>query len=751
MSRLLIVSNRLPISVQMQEGEFSYVPSAGGLATGLKSLHEEGDTLWLGWPGYTFTPEEDTSEVTQKLQSDNMYPVYITAEDYEDFYEGFSNKTIWPLFHYFQQFTNYNTKYWEVYKKVNQQFCDELLKIVEPGDRIWVHDYQLMLLPQMIREQQPDATIGFFLHIPYPSYEVFRTLPWRKEILLGMLGSDFIAFHTYDYVRHFLSGVSRILGLEHSLGRIRLNDRIIEVDSMPMGIDYKKFENAVREPETISEVVKFSQQFGQQKLILSIDRLDYTKGILQRLEAFEQFLTKYPEYHNKVSLIVVLVPSRAGVDQYQALKVQIDEIVGRVNGGHNTVDWRPIHYFYRALDFNTLSALYYLAEIALVTPFRDGMNLVAKEYLASKIDKKGVLILSEMAGAAKELSGAVMVNPNDVTSIVDAIYTALNMPVEEQKQRNEAMQEVLSYHTVGHWAQKFIDHLDETRQKVLKLREKYFSPAIEKQIQTSYSSARNRLLLLDYDGTLVNFKGDPLQAVPNENLLHLIEQLAADPHNTVVIISGRNRDFLEKWFGKLPIKLIAEHGVWRKDQQWVKSVELDDTWKAEIKQLLDIFVDRTMGSFVEHKDYSLAWHYRKCDSELGNIRSRELMARLAKIVALHQLQILEGSKVIEVKNQSINKGKAIIDLIEKVTYDFILAIGDDHTDEDIFKTLDKESYTLKVGYKETAARFHIRAVEEVREFLNGLLKIGKDSLLGEAAEKQEPKPIKKAESEKIVE
>ncbi|MES2732002.1 MAG: bifunctional alpha,alpha-trehalose-phosphate synthase (UDP-forming)/trehalose-phosphatase [Bacteroidota bacterium] len=733
MAKIIIVSNRLPISVTFEEGQFAYLPSAGGLATGLKSLHDAGEAIWVGWPGYTFTADEDMAEVSQRLQADHMAPVFISAEDYEDFYEGFSNKTIWPLFHYFQQYTNYNPQYWDVYKKVNQQFCDEVLKIVQPGDRIWVHDYQLMLLPQMLREQLPSATIGFFLHIPFPSYEIFRTLPWRKELLYGMLGADFIGFHVYDYVRHFLSALNRILRVEHSLGRVQLAGRVVDVDSLPMGIDFDKFVNAVREPETIEEVIKFRQQFGQMKLILSVDRLDYSKGIVQRLEAFELFLASYPEWHSKVSLMVVLVPSRAGVDQYQVLKTQIDEIVGRVNGKYNTIAWRPIHYFYRNLEFNTLSALYYLSDVALVTPFRDGMNLVAKEYLASKIDKKGVLILSEMAGAAKELNGALLVNPNDIHDIVEALNTALSMPVEEQKERNEQMQKNISRYNVNRWAKTFMKRLDETRAEVIQLQEKYFSATVRQQILQRYQAANHKLLLLDYDGTMVNFSPDPLQAQPGEQLMRILNQLADDRQNHVVIISGRDRNFLEKWFGNLPADLIAEHGVWRKEQgkEWINSGELDQSWMREINDLFETFVDRTNGSFIETKDYSLVWHYRISDPELANIRVRELLGRLSKLTGKYQLQILEGSKIIEVKNQSINKGKAVEDWLLRHPHDFILAIGDDHTDEDIFKALDDTAFTLKVGYKSTEARYHIASVEEVRKLLAELAAVTEKE--GEAA------------------
>ncbi|MEQ8713885.1 MAG: bifunctional alpha,alpha-trehalose-phosphate synthase (UDP-forming)/trehalose-phosphatase, partial [Cyclobacteriaceae bacterium] len=433
MAKTIIVSNRLPVKMKIEEGKLSYKPSEGGLATGLGSIYKEGDNIWLGWPGLA-TDKKNTfkDEIKDTLQKDSMYPVFLTSQEIEDFYEGFCNETIWPNFHYFNQYIIYDDDMWKAYQKVNRKFAKALEKVAEPDDTIWIHDYQLLLLPAMIRSIFPKIGIGFFLHIPFPSYESFRLLPWRRELLMGMIGADFLGFHTYDDMRHFLSSVSRLAGIGNSNGKINVGNRKIMVDALPMGIDYQKYNDAASAPETLAREVRYRTSIGETKLILSIDRLDYSKGIPQRLRAFELFLKKHPEFKEKVSIIMVVVPSRDSVGKYKELKEEVDLLVGRINGHYGRLNWTPIHYFYRSFPLNALSAFYRMADVALVTPMRDGMNLVCKEFIASKLDKKGVLILSEMAGASKELSDAIQINPNDIHELVDALHQALTMDEEEQ-------------------------------------------------------------------------------------------------------------------------------------------------------------------------------------------------------------------------------------------------------------------------------------------------------------------------------
>nr|HQD27578.1 bifunctional alpha,alpha-trehalose-phosphate synthase (UDP-forming)/trehalose-phosphatase [Methanoculleus thermophilus] len=465
MNRLLIVSNRLPISISRKNGDIHLQRSVGGLATGVGSFYKSYESLWIGWPGINVQKKQDDERdrIVDVLQKEQCHPVFLSPYDIKHYYDGFCNNTLWPLLHYFNHFAEYNPKTWQVYQRVNEKFCDAVMEVVRPDDIIWVHDYHLMLLPQMLRERLPDAEIGYFHHIPFPSYEVFRHLPWRKEILSGLLGADLIGFHTYGYVRHFLSSVRRLLGYEHSFGEVRTGTRVVRTDLFPMGIDYQRFADAAGSTPVQKEIARIRQMYGKRKIILSFDRLDYTKGIPLRLEAFDALLEKKPEYRGAVSLVLVAVPSRTGVDSYQALKKQIDELVGRINGKYGTTDWTPVSYFYNFLPFDTLVAFYSAADVALVTPLRDGMNLMAKEYVATRTDGTGVLILSEMAGAAEELGEAIIVNPNDQDAVIEAIEAALAMPEKEQIERNRTMQKRLMRYDIEHWVGDFLTRLGDAR------------------------------------------------------------------------------------------------------------------------------------------------------------------------------------------------------------------------------------------------------------------------------------------------
>ncbi|HLU90356.1 MAG TPA: bifunctional alpha,alpha-trehalose-phosphate synthase (UDP-forming)/trehalose-phosphatase, partial [Cyclobacteriaceae bacterium] len=494
MGKTIIVSNRLPVSLRLKQGNFEFRPSAGGLATGLGSIYKEGENIWIGWPGNDVENPDQRAEIVRELKKLKMAPVFLTKEDIAEFYEGFSNETIWPAFHYFTQYINYDQSHWDAYVRVNKKFCDAVLEKAGHDDTIWVHDYQLLLLPQMLRELLPNVTIAFFQHIPFPSYEIIRMLPWRKEILKGMVGADLIGFHTYDDMRHFLSSAGRLLGMRDESGYIKADNRLINVDSFPMGIDYDKFADSAKSLKTLEYVKKFKELLGHQKLLITIDRLDYSKGIPQRIRAFDAFLRENPEFQEKVSMIMVVVPSRTKVKTYMELKEEIDTLVGKINSDFSTFNWVPVHYFYRSFPFEELSAFYSMSDIALVTPLRDGMNLVCKEFVASKTDQKGVLILSEMAGASKELQEAVLVNPNDMDSVVEAIKEALYMKEEEQRSRIRSMQETIKRYDIFQWVKVFMDRLDNVKEKQKKLQAKGIDDKTINEMKSRFKSARNRIL-----------------------------------------------------------------------------------------------------------------------------------------------------------------------------------------------------------------------------------------------------------------
>lgn len=722
MSKTIIVSNRLPIKIKIEKDGLKVKPSEGGLATGLGSIYKKGNNIWLGWPGLAVKKEAEREKITAKLKKENMMPVFLTQSEIEDFYEGFSNETLWPNFHYFNQYVVYNTNLWKAYQKVNRKFAKEIEKIAEPDDLIWIHDYQLLLLPEMVREDFPRIGIGFFLHIPFPSYESFRMLPWRREILLGMLGADFLGFHTFDDMRHFLSSVNRLAGIGNSNGKLTVNNRVVMADALPMGIDYDKFAQEASSPETLAKEVRFRTSLGEVKVILSIDRLDYSKGIPQRLRAFELFLEKYPEWREKVSIVMIVVPSRDQVEMYKQLKEEIDELVGRINGRFSRLVWTPIHYFYRSFELSSLSAFYRMASVALVTPMRDGMNLVCKEFIASKLDKRGVLILSEMAGSSKELSDAILINPNDVDELVDAIHEALSMPEEEQMARMAIMQRSLKRYNIHHWVKLFFDRLSLVKEEQKSLETKLLDKETQRKIAEDYKKAAERLIFLDYDGTLVGFSGNPQHSKPDDELLEIIGKLTRSKKNRVVIISGRDRHTLGEWMGKLKLDFITEHGAWLKEyeDEWRLIANMDDSWKKSIMEVMEYYVNRTPGSFVEEKEFSLVWHYRKVETGLGEMRTRELTSHLHYTTGNMPLNVLEGNMVVEVKNSEINKGRAATMWMEKFPHDFILAIGDDMTDEDTFKSMPEEAYTVKVGSNYSAAKYSLPTYYDVRTLLRNL-------------------------------
>lgn len=733
MSKIYIASNRLPVSIQKDGDELTLIPSVGGLATGMSSIYKEYGGQWIGWSGIASDEmtDDEISIIDKKLVEEQCVVIHLTREEINLYYEGFSNNIVWPLFHYFAQFIEYNPLYWEAYRKVNQLFADKALEILEDGDTIWIHDYQLLLMPEMVKSRKPNVTIGFFLHIPFPSYEVFRILPWRKELIKGMLGADLIGFHTYDYERHFFSTVIRLFGYDVSFNQIHLEDRIIMGDAFPMGIDYKKFQrcaaNMIR--KTVSEKSELHRELEKyflgspdRKLILSIDRLDYTKGIPNRLRAFEIFLERYPEYRNKVTMILLVVPSRSEVEQYKMLKSEIDGLVGRINGQFGGVNYTPIWYFYRSLPFENLVELYSTSDVALITPVRDGMNLVAKEYIACRVNQTGVIIISEMAGVAKEMGEAIMINPNNESEIAGAIYQALTMSLEEQRERMEFIQQRIRRYDVFKWAGEFVKALRKIENVQHNFLAKKITSGLQREIVVEFKASRKRMIFLDYDGTLVPFNNDPLAAKPDEELHKLLTKLEEDEKNVLTLISGRDKETLNGWFAEHRINLIAEHGIWLKscDGDWQMIDNVHNEWKSLIRPLLESFVDRTPGTFIEEKNYSLVWHYRRAEPEQGELRANELKDELRNMIANHNLEIMEGNKVIEVKVGGINKGVAAMRFIRGNQFDCILAIGDDWTDEYMFRELPGHAITIKVGLKNTAASYKVDSVASVRSLLRAL-------------------------------
>ncbi len=729
-SRLIVVSNRLPFQLLEKNNQITLKESDGGLVSALKSYFDKPDgkdnfaSKW--WIGTADFPEKRWKKYSSNKTDEPSFqvdPLFVEKKTYNKFYNGFCNATLWPLFHYFPSFVEFDEETFKSYEEVNRIFADKILAFLQPGDTLWIHDYQLMLLPGMIREQRPDATIGYFLHIPFPSFEVFRMLhrPWKEKIINGLLGADLIGFHTHEYVQHFLKSVQMVTGFDYQFRTIFLKERIIKAELFPLGVDFDKFHEATKDREVKSQREAIRDNFGDKKIIFSVDRLDYTKGITHRLSGFERFLELYPEWKERVVFVLVVVPSRQIISKYNERKKLIEEQIGRINGKYSSLSWQPVIYRYNNLSFTELCALYQVAEVGLITPLRDGMNLVAKEYMASQTTN-GVLILSELAGAANEMGEALLVNPMDQEEVSQAIHAALTMDPGDQQQKIETLQKRLREYNVLSWVNDFLKQLVETKDYQWTQQTRHITGKVLKEITHQFGRSERRHLFLDYDGTLVPFSKHPRLACPNQEVVQLLKVLSTDPKTEVTIISGRDRNSLDSWLSDLNINLVAEHGaaIKMKDGEWKFEREIDQSWKPNIKPTLELFVQRSPGSLLEEKNHTLAWHYRNVDPELGFIRSRELLDNLYHMIRNSQLQIIDGNKVIEVRVAGVDKGSVARKFLEESHYDFIMAVGDDKTDEDMFRALAEKAVTIKIGSGHTLAQYNLTNQSEVLKLLNSL-------------------------------
>jgi trehalose 6-phosphate synthase/phosphatase len=682
--RLIVASARLPVTVSRRHDAWEVATSTGGLVTALKAVAERRTFTWLGWPG-TYVPEADRAEVTRELARHGSAPVYIGKSDIDGFYLGFSNRQLWPLFHNLTDRSHFGLSGYKSYEKVNEMFADAICELARPGDVIWVHDYQLALVPELVRRRGAGCPIGFFLHIPFPSAETYRTLPVREEILRGMLGADLIGFHTYEYVSHFRNACLRVLGLESEPSTVRVGARRCELGVLPIGIDPVEIREMSESREARQELASLQSTYAGKKIIVGVDRLDYTKGIPQKLLAFEELLRAHPKWRQRVVLIQIAAPSRTDVDEYQQLKRQVDELVGRINGRYGSSSSMPVVYVNQSVPRARLVGLYESADIALVTPVRDGMNLVALEYVVARGERGGTLILSEFAGAAHCLPGARLVSPYHITQVAGALAESLEAGAPSDAFRH--MLKFANENTSMVWANRFLDRLEATAIDLLppvKLLELSEPPLVDR-----VDAAEQPLVLLDYDGTLRSYVVDPREAVPDERILSVLDALSRTA--TVYVVSGRSADVLDAWLGALPIGLVSEHGLSVKHPggAWERRPGVSGTaLKRLVEPLFQDFLRRTPGSAIEYKDAAIAWHYRAVDPEFGTFQANELLTLLEDNLKRRPYTVLRGSRVIEVRHESITKGQAVLALLERYARaDFLFCAGDDRTDEEMMEAI----------------------------------------------------------------
>src|SRR5580704_10416551 len=731
-ARLIVVSNRLPLTLQKTEEGWKTVRSSGGLASAMNPLLGKIGGDWIGWAGDAGEDSQERGAILAGwAETDHCFAVNLPKDVAAGFYEGYANQTLWPVFHSFPTQLKFDAKDWEAYVEANRIFCEAVVDRYQPNDLIWVHDYHLMLLPQMLRDKLPDAAIGFFLHIPFPSSEIFPILPRREELLEGLIGADLLAFQTHGHLQQFRAALLRVLGMESKIAELAVGSRPVRLEALPIGIAPEEYTQLLNgDDKTAQHHAEWVERYRGRKVLLAVDRLDYTKGVPERLRAYAHLLRSTPGLKEKVVLIQIAVPTREAIDTYQDLRTEVNRLVGEINGKLGTPQWTPLVYINRSIERSELVGLYKLADVCWVGSLRDGMNLVAKEYVACKPEGDGVLVLSEFAGAAAEMGEALLINPFDEERTAATIKRALVLDEQERQLRMTALHNRVLRNDVFHWGERFLAALQDAvseRGRYIDTQPQRLRPM---EVRDAYLGANRRLLILDYDGTLVPFAKRPQQAAPPPVVLDLLSALANDPKNLLVLMSGRSAENLDRWFGKIPeLCLVAEHGAEIKTPSastWECLRPHPPTdWKPSVMPILEHFVDRTPGSFVEEKKSALVWHYRMAEPEFGEWLANELVAMLEAMLAETELRAFRGEKVIEVKPVWASKGEALARLLRNFPDpDFLFAAGDDRTDEDLFERLPNHAWTVHVGAGPTRASLVVADFLTLRRVLELLAESG---------------------------
>lgn len=730
--KLVIVSNRLPFTLEKTEKGLLVKQSVGGVATGIHAYissneNIEGtafEVLWYGSPGQVADSLE-AREIRYKLSNHKMYyPVFLSENLHKGFYSECCNETIYPLLTGFCQNYRFFEASWDCYKKVNRLYSKLIADNLNEGDIVWVNDYHFLLLPFYLRQLKPNIAIGFFLHTPFPEREIIGRLPIniQKSIIEGMLGADLIGFHIDEYKSNFIETVQNVLEVTCEDNMIVYNRKTSRTGSFPMGIDFKKYQLAGLD-ENKSGIYNIGEgNKNKRKTFLSVDRLDYTKGITNKLWAYEILLERYPCWRGNISLVMIVAPSRTDIREYKQLKNEIDEFITNINMRYGSDAWTPIEYHYRQVDFPELVKYYSDADIAIVTPIKDGMNLVAKEFISSRIRRDGVLILSKEAGAKEELREALMVNPSHISEIARVMNKALCMQLNEQKSRISSMQKKIRKYDVFKWVGDILKQTvssTTSRNKV-----PAFDEAAIEFVYKKYISSEKRILFLDYDGTLVPLRKDPATAVPDTRLLQLISAIVSQPNTQIIIVSGREASFLETSFNTIDIDYAAEYGsVLKINNSRKLGGDVKSGWKDDAKSIIENMNISPGNTFIEEKEYSMVLHFKR-NSIVTLENYFSLFAdRFSRLTEKYFLEIIQAKNSIEIKQSSVNKGKAIQHWLQKERYDFVMAIGDDISDEDMFGALPTSSFSVRIGEGSTHATFTASDHLRIRQLLEKFARI----------------------------
>lgn len=652
------------------------------------------------------------SEIRKANGSDHVHPVWLLRRDQER-WRRYAENVLWPVFHYIQGQASdgkEETNEWYDYVKFNEVYFKKIQSIYKPGDIIWIHDYYLLLLPQLIRMAFPDAYIGLYVHAPFPSSEYFRCLSKRTQLLDGMLGADRIVFQSESFQRHFRSCCARLLGCEVKDDKVFAYGSNITLGTLPIGIDTKKIEHdAFSKDSGIEEKVKALREvYADKKIIVGRDRLDTVRGVVQKLQAFEMFLLMYPEWRNKVVLIQVSSP---GYSHSAKVEKKVAELVNHINSEYGTLNSMPVLHYQMRIDKDEYLALLRVADLALITSIRDGMNTTSLEFVICQKGHNSPLILSEFTGTASVLHESILVNPWDAVGIAKTINDSFLMSEQDKLELETRLYKQVTSNTIQNWTSTFLDQLID---QVSKTHQSSYTPALNRPLLLkNYKESERRLFLFDYDGTLSPIVKDPAAAIPTSRLNSILDALASDPKNQIWIISGRDQVFLDKWLGSKHVGLSAEHGCFMRDvgsKDWVNlASHFDMSWQSEVENVFKYYTERTPGANIEIKKVALTWHYRRADPELGVFQAEKCMKELEETIATkYDVEVMAGKANIEVRPKFVNKGEIVkrlvlsrhgapqdpnpivvhdTDIPFSELPDFMLCLGDDLTDEDMFRSL----------------------------------------------------------------
>ncbi|KAJ0981253.1 hypothetical protein J5N97_009508 [Dioscorea zingiberensis] len=783
--RTIIVANHLPFRAHRRASGWSFSTDDNSLLLQLKDAinpHSDMDFIYVGCLRDEIPPSDQDEVAQSLLETFKCVPVFLPSDLLSRFYHGFCKQHLWPLFHYMLPLSpdlggRFDRSLWQAYVSVNKLFADKILEVINPDeDFVWVHDYHLMVLPTFLRKRFNRVKLGFFLHSPFPSSEIYKTLPVREELLRSLLNSDLIGFHTFDYARHFLSCCSRMLGLSYESKRgyigLEYYGRTVSIKILPVGIHLGKLKSVLSLPETENMVAELTEQFRDRIMLLGVDDMDIFKGISLKLLAMEQLLMQHPEWRGKVVLVQIANPARGKGKDVREVQAESYAMVRRINEAFGQPGYSPVVLIDRPLQFFERIAHYVVAECCLVTAVRDGMNLIPYEYIVSRqgierldavlglpreAPKKSMLVLSEFIGCSPSLSGAIRVNPWNIDAVADAMDLALELAEPEKQLRHEKHYRYVSTHDVGYWANSFLQDLERTCKDHVRRRcwgigfglgfrvvalDPNFKKLSMEHIVSAYKRTVTRALLLDYDGTLMPQAS--IDKSPSVRTIETLNSLCQDKNNMVFLVSARSKSTLMEWFSPCDnLGIAAEHGYFLRlsgDAEWETCAPVADcSWKQIVEPVMKLYTETTDGSTIEDKETALVWSYEDADPDFGSCQAKELLDHLESVLANEPVSVKSGTNNVEVKPQGVSKGlvaQRLLSIMRQrgLSPDFVLCIGDDRSDEDMFEVIttamagsswtpSTEVFACTVGRKPSKAKYYLDDTAEIVRLMQGLASV----------------------------